>query len=113
MTTPRATEDPPAAPAPPAPEVATAYNLDLVAALVCMKLRKTDPAIGLGLIDRYRAAVDQAIAEYGPDAPGGQHPGFGNRYLMEVVVEALGREAHVVYGDPRVEYDELPERVAA
>lgn len=89
----------PPTPAPAAP--AALYNLDLVAALVCIKLRKTDPAIGVGLIDRYRGAVDQAIELY-VDAPG-----FGNRYLMEVVMDCLGREAHAVYGDPRVEYDEV------
>lgn len=98
---------------PPADQPVTHYNLDLVAALVCMKLRKTDPAIGIGLVERYHSAVDQAIELYGPGAPGGPADGFGNRYLMEVVMECFGREVHEVYGDPRVDYDELPERVAA
>lgn len=65
-----------------------------IAALVCAKLRKTDPRVGIALCERYRQVVEEATELYE------DHPGFGVGYLAELVVEAFRSEARTTYGDP-------------
>lgn len=71
-------------------------DLTMVAGLVCMKLRKADSRVGIGLCERYQELIKEATELYS------EYENFGPAYLADVVVEAFRAEARATYGDPLV-----------
>ena len=73
-------------------DVTTLYDDRAVAGHVCAKLKKGDIRIGLGLVDRYRERIDEALVLYG-------EPAENPAYLAGIVVDDFRSDAAHQFGN--------------